>query len=123
MILKIIPHLILTFTLVNCSKENRSDIFLNFYGPDTNESCFKKSESDSCYDKNISNVTVLDTNLSDVKSEVNFLHLWNSIPKILVPSNSDDPVCRRDSVEFLKGLNRTELWALKSLYIIRYYFF
>lgn len=115
MIFNILLRFIFISALANAQK-NRSDVLLNFYGPDTNGSCYEKGESDSCFNRNINNNTykVLEDKLDILKSEVNFMQLWNNFPKILVPTNSEDPICKKDSAEFLAGLNRTELWALKS---------
>lgn len=66
---------------------------------------------------------VLSKNETNVDSAiVNIVELWDRFPKIVVPINGTSEQCRRDTQLYLDSLERMELWALKSMLLILFYF-
>lgn len=59
----------------------------------------------------------------DESGRFNIVEMWERFPKIVVPSNGTSEQCRRDSQQYLDSLERLELWALKSKYLLSYIFF
>lgn len=59
--------------------------------------------------------TVSKNETNDDSAFVNIVELWDRFPKIVVPRNGTSEQCRRDTHLYLDGLERLELWALKSM--------
>lgn len=71
----------------------------------------------SKFDDSILNRTLISLDRR-YQSDYSVLDLWDRFPKVIVPGNATSAQCRRDSQLFLEGLDRLELWALKSTWIL-----
>lgn len=58
----------------------------------------------------------------DESGRFNIVELWERFPKVVVPRNGTSEQCRRDSQLYLDSLDRLELWALKSKYLLEIFF-
>lgn len=100
----------------------RACLLLLFAGACAARECIELTLSERSLTDSLLNGTILkfaaknDSNVDSARTNV--LELWDRFPRILVPMNGTTEQCRRESRVFRDSLERLELWALKSNYVL-----